>query len=77
MIIEKNQTMTNTACYHLYVESKNIKQLNKYNKKEKNRPYLVAQWIRNCLSMQWICVPSLVQEDSTCQGVTKFVRHNY
>ena len=34
MIIEINQTMINTACYHLYVESKNIKQLNKYNKKE-------------------------------------------
>ena len=34
MIIEINQIMINTACYHLYVESKNIKQLNKYNKKE-------------------------------------------
>ena len=34
MIIEIHQTMINTACYHLYVESKNIKQLNKYNKKE-------------------------------------------
>ena len=29
-----SQTKTNTVCYHLYVESKKIKQTKEYNKKE-------------------------------------------
>ena len=38
---------------------------------------LVAQWIRICLPMQGTQVQSLVQEDPTCHGATKPVRHNY
>ena len=29
-----SQRKTNTACFHLYVESKKIKQVNEYNKTE-------------------------------------------
>ena len=31
---EINQRKTNTVHYHLYVESKNLKQISEYNKKE-------------------------------------------
>ena len=39
--------------------------------------FLVALWIGICLRMQGTQVRSLVQEDSTCLGATKPVRHNY
>ena len=38
---------------------------------------LVAQWLRIRLPMQGTRVPALVQEDPTCRGATKPVRHNY
>ena len=38
---------------------------------------LVAQWLRIRLPMQETPVQSLVQEDPTCRGATKPVRHNY
>ena len=38
---------------------------------------LVAQWLRIHLPMQGTRVRSLVQEDPTCRGATKPVRHNY
>ena len=38
---------------------------------------LVVQWIRMCLPLQGTQVRSLVQEDSTCHGATKPMRHNY
>ena len=38
---------------------------------------LVAQWLRICLPMQGTWVRALVQEDPTCRGATKPVRHNY
>ena len=38
---------------------------------------LVVQWLRVCLPMQGTQVRSLVQEDPTCRGATKPVRHNY
>ena len=38
---------------------------------------LVAQWLRICLPMQGTQVQALVQEDPTCLGATKPVRHNY
>ena len=38
---------------------------------------LVAQWLRIRLPMQGTWVQSLVQEDPTCCGATKPVRHNY
>ena len=38
---------------------------------------LVAQWLRICLPMQGTRVRALVQEDPTCRGATKPVRHNY
>ena len=38
---------------------------------------LVAQWLRIRLPMQGTWVLALVQEDPTCRGATKSVRHNY
>ena len=38
---------------------------------------LVAQWLRIRLPMQGTQVSSLAQEDATCCGVAKPVRHNY
>ena len=38
---------------------------------------LVAQWLRICLPMQGTWVRVLVQEDPTCRGPTKPMRHNY
>ena len=38
---------------------------------------LVAQCLRICLPMQGTWVQALVQEDPTCRGASKPVRHNY
>ena len=38
---------------------------------------MVVQGLRICLPMQGTQVRSLVQEDPTCHGATKPVRHNY
>ena len=38
---------------------------------------LLAQWLRVRLPMQGTWVRALVQEDPTCHGATKPVRHNY
>ena len=38
---------------------------------------LVAQWLRIRLTMQGTRDRALVQEDPTCRGATKPVRHNY
>ena len=38
---------------------------------------LVAQWLRISLPMQGTCVRALVQEDPTCHGTTKPMRHDY
>ena len=38
---------------------------------------LVAQWLRIHLPMQGTWVQALVQEDPTCRGATKPMRHNY
>ena len=38
---------------------------------------LVTQWLRICLPMQGTRVWALVQEDPTCRGATKPMRHNY
>ena len=40
-------------------------------------PGVVAQWLRIRLPMQGTRVQALVQEDPTCRGATKPVRHNY
>ena len=37
----------------------------------------MAQWLRICLPVHGTWVRALVQEDSTCRGVTKPVSHNY
>ena len=37
----------------------------------------VAQWLRIRLPMQGTRVRALVQEDRTCRGASKPVRHNY
>ena len=46
-------------------------------KKKGPEASLVAQWLRIRLPMQGIWVQALVQEDPTCHGATKPVRHNY
>ena len=38
---------------------------------------LVVQWLRIHLPMQGTWVRALVQEDPTCHGATKPMRHNY
>ena len=38
---------------------------------------LMVQWLRIHLPMQGTQVRALVQEDPTCRGATKPVRHNY
>ena len=38
---------------------------------------LVVQWLRIRLPMQGTLVRSLIQEDPTCYGAIKPVRHNY
>ena len=43
----------------------------------KQRASLVVQWLTIRLPMQRTQVQSLVWEDSTCQGATKPVQHNY
>ena len=49
-----------------------------YNNSEKgDGTSLVAQWLRICLPTQGTRVRPLVQEDPTCRGATKPVRHNY
>ena len=37
----------------------------------------MAQWLRIRLPMQGTQVHALVQEDPTCRGATKPLRHNY
>ena len=51
--------------------------LQKWVSKGLQRASLVVQWIRICLPMRRIQVQSLVQEDPTCRGAPKPVRHNY
>ena len=38
---------------------------------------LMVQWLRIRLPMQGTRVRALVQEDPTCRGATKPMRHNY
>ena len=38
---------------------------------------LVVQWLRIRLLMQGTQVQALVQEDRTCRGAARPVRHNY
>ena len=45
--------------------------------KEKLGTSLVAQWLRIRLPMQGTRLQLLVQEDPTCSGAIKPVRHNY
>ena len=45
--------------------------------KSRARTSLVVQWLRIRLPMQGTWVRSLVEEDPTCCGTTKPVRHNY
>ena len=46
-------------------------------KKTDSGASLVAQWLRICLPMQGTRVQALDQEDPTCRGAMKPVRHNY
>ena len=48
-----------------------------FKKKTNSRASLVAQWLRIGLPMQGTQVRALVQEDPTCHGAAKPVRHNY
>ena len=62
-------------------EPYSISEIN-HNRKEYLKIYiyaasLVAQWLWIRLPMQGTRVQALVQEDPTCRGATKPVRHNY
>ena len=50
---------------------------NIFNLKSNQGASLVAQWLRICLPVQGTRVQTLVQEDPTCRGGTKPMRHNY
>ena len=66
LIIREMQIKT-TVRYHLIL----------VRMKEKNRAFLVAQWLRICLPMQGTRVRALVWEDPTCCGATRPMSHNY
>ena len=51
--------------------------MNYVKKKEIYWTSLVAQCLRIRLPMQGTRVRALVQEDPTCRGATKPMRHNY
>ena len=55
----------------------NEKVNNRYGIKSRIGTSLVAQWLRNHLTMQGTRVRAPVQEDPTCRRATKPVRHNY
>ena len=46
-------------------------------KKKEKGISLVVQWLRIHLPMQGTWVQALLQENTTCRGVAKPVRHNY
>ena len=50
---------------------------NDQKKKNAERDFLVAQWLRIRLPMQGTQVQALVWEDPTCRRATKPVHHNY
>ena len=45
--------------------------------RRKERGSLVVQWLRIYLPVQGTRVRALAQEDPTCHGATKPMRHNY
>ena len=57
--------------------NKNLKLKKIETKKFEIGASLVAQWLRIHLPIQGTWVRALVQEDPTCHGATKPVRHNY
>ena len=63
----------------IIIKNKLCKTVNEFLKvkKSQTRASLVAQWLRIRLPMQGTRVRALVQEDPTCRGATKSVRHNY
>ena len=58
------------------LEIMNVKMQNQHTKIN-CRASLVAQWLRNCLPMQWTRVRALIWEDPTCRGAAGPVSHNY
>ena len=65
---------------HIFPGEKKVKQITlKFNclKKIVGGTSLVAQWLRIRLPIQGTWVRSLVQEDPTCHGAPKPLRHNY
>ena len=56
----------------LYIDIKQCSRINWFSGAS-----LVAQWLRIHLPMQGTRGRALVQEDPTCRGATKPVRHNY
>ena len=62
----------------LLTKRRSLFSMEKNEAKEVNaQASLVAQWLRIRLPMQGTRVRALVQEDPTCRGATKPVRHNY
>ena len=65
-------------CYYVHLQIRKLK-VNQELPESKIMPWasLMAQWLRICLPMQGTWVRALVQEDPTCRGATKPMRHNY
>ena len=73
-LLQKNRREWNSSKLILQgLHYPDIKTSQKYH----NRTSLVAQWLRIRLPMQGTWVRALVQENLTCHGATKPVRHNY
>ena len=66
----------NKHIYKLISESDKCHEKNK-TKVDREGTSLVAQWLGIRLPMQGTRVRALAQEDPTCRGATKPVRHNY
>ena len=54
-----------------------IDQETSYYQESNSWTSLVVQWLRILLPMQGTQVRALVEEDPTCRGATKPMRHNY
>ena len=78
--MRENWKLFNTLCFSVFwgeiidfkIILKHFWEIRSYNGAS-----LVAQWLGIRLPMQGTWVRSLVQEDPTCHGATKPVRHNY
>ena len=75
-VISKNDYWKRDVCNNVHVPVGHLF-IYLQKKKKESRTSLVVHWLRIHLPMQRTGVWSLVWEDSTSQGATKPVHHNY